>query len=63
MTNTITITDSIIDRIMDAYDSLGGDYFGHDSARRYASHTLSTGFDGSVDDLIRVVADDLWCDT
>jgi hypothetical protein len=63
MTNTITITDSIIDRIMDAYDSLGGDYFGHDSARRYASHILSTGFYGSVDDLIRVVADDLWCDT
>jgi hypothetical protein len=59
MTNTITITDSIIDAIDARYYDLGGDYFGRDSIVAFARITLDDGFVGSVNDFIDAVASDL----
>ena len=59
MTNTITITDSIIDAIDARYYDLGGGYFGRDSIIAFARITLADGFMGGVDDFIDAVASDL----
>jgi len=59
MTN-YTLTPALTDAVIDAYEALGGSYYGHGNVAGFWNYAVADGFTGTLDELVADVASDLW---